>query len=72
MPVEKVTFNEEWYNNLISKSDEKHILLNKFKEIIGNTHSSCLEIGLGTTTHFADFLSIPLKYLLLLERLEDI
>ncbi|HBU28119.1 TPA: hypothetical protein DEB00_03320 [Candidatus Uhrbacteria bacterium] len=57
MPVEKVTFNEDWYNNLISKSDEKNILLDKFKAIIGDSFSSCLEIGLGTTSHFADSLS---------------
>lgn len=71
MPVEKVTFNEEWYNNLISKSDEKHQLLDKFKEIIGKKYSSCLEIGLGTTSHFSDSLSKSFDKYVIIEK-EDV
>jgi len=70
MPVEKVTFNDEWYNNLISKSDEKNILLDKFKEIVRGSFSSCLEIGLGTTSHFADSLSKSFdKYIVIMAAL---
>jgi SAM-dependent methyltransferase len=71
MPIEKVTFNDEWYDNLISKSDEKCILLDKFKEIIGDSFSSCLEIGLGTTSHFADSLSESFDKYVIIEK-EDI
>jgi len=71
MPIEKVTFNDEWYNNLISKSDEKNILLDKFKEIVGDSFSSCLEIGLGTTSYFADSLSKSFDKYVIVEK-EDI
>jgi len=71
MPVEKVTFNDVWYNNLISKSDEKNILLDKFKEIVRGSFSSCLEIGLGTTSHFADSLSKSFDKYIVIEK-EDV
>ena len=51
-------FNDIWYNNLIENSNEKKVLSNFFKEFISNNKfESCLEIGLGTTTHFLDQLS---------------
>ncbi len=58
MTLKKVDFNEEWYNCLTSKSDEKDVLISKFKDIVGGgKHKSCLEIGLGTTAHFSDSIS---------------
>jgi len=69
MPLKTPDFNEEWYNNLISKSDEKNLLVDKFKEVLAaGKFYSCLEIGLGTTTHFSDALAGLFKKYTIVEK----
>jgi methylase of polypeptide subunit release factors len=53
-----VDFHKDWYNNLISHSNEKHLLVEKISDLLqGKTHENCLEIGLGTSAYFAERLS---------------
>lgn len=53
-----VEFQEDWYNNLIAHSNEKGLLVQKIATLLQNKHhESCLEIGIGTSAHFADNLS---------------
>lgn len=65
----KVTFNGEWYQALITKSDEKQVLLAAFQDIIsqGNFHS-CLEIGLGTAAFFPEHLAKAFETYAIVER----
>lgn len=53
-----VDFHKDWYNNLITHSNEKHLLVEKISDLLkGKTHESCLEIGLGTSAYFAERLN---------------
>ena len=56
MPLEFVTFNVKWYEDLISHTNEKHVLLDAFQDFIGGSKESCLEIGLGTSSFVLDHL----------------
>lgn len=53
-----VDFHKEWYNNLISHSNEKEILVEKITDLLKcKTHDNCLEIGLGTSAFFSEKLN---------------
>lgn len=67
--MEKVTFNSDWYKALISKSDEKQVLVASIKDIISDgKFRSCLEIGLGTSTFFSENLSPEFNTYTIVER----
>lgn len=51
-------FNPEWYDRLVSKSNEKETLVKEVFEVIKEKEGkSCLEIGLGTKPYFAEKIS---------------
>lgn len=53
-----VDFHKDWYNNLISHSNEKGLLVQKISDLLqGKTHENCLEIGLGTSAYFSEKLA---------------
>lgn len=53
-----VDFYKDWYERLISKSNEKGLLVEKIGHLLqGKSHGTCLEIGLGTSTYFSDALA---------------
>jgi SAM-dependent methyltransferase len=50
-----VDFYKDWYDNLISHSNEKGLLVEKISDLLkGKTHKDCLEIGLGTSAYFSE------------------
>jgi SAM-dependent methyltransferase len=64
-----VEFHEGWYNKFVSSTNEKDILLNKIFDLIdGYPTNACLEIGLGTSPHFAKNLSQRFKEYLIVEK----
>ena len=66
-----VEFQEDWYDNLIAHSNEKALLVDKIAALLqGQPHESCLEIGLGTSAHFADNLSSFFKEYWIVEKNE--
>jgi len=54
MPLDRVTFIEDWYDRLVSKTNEKTVLPDAIRSLMDGPVSSCLEIGLGTTPFFAN------------------
>lgn len=52
-----VEFNRDWYEKLISRSNEKGLLVQKISDLIGSKKQNCLEIGLGTSAYFSEKLS---------------
>ena len=56
MPIDKVIFNEEWYNNLISKSNEKNILIEKMERGLSfdNAVAYAQSIGIAETDPSGD------------------
>ena len=64
-------FKAEWYNNFIAHSSEKGLLIDAIKKLLSNaSYNDCLEIGLGTSTAFADALSPTFKQYFIVEREE--
>ncbi|MFT3826601.1 MAG: methyltransferase [Chitinophagaceae bacterium] len=56
--VPETLFNGLWYNQLVSVSDEKMVIIDNIKRIINHSGAtSCLEIGMGTSACFSDNLS---------------
>ena len=67
-----VTFNKEWYKNLIAHTNEKDVLISQVSKIItNNPHESCLDIGLGVYPFFAEAFSSMFKRYIIVEK-EDI
>lgn len=67
-----VTFNKEWYKNLIAHTNEKDVLISQISKIItNNPHESCLDIGLGVYPFFAETFSSMFKRYVIVEK-EDI
>jgi len=69
-----VEFVVKWYERLLSKTNEKEILVNKMASLLeGKPHESCLEIGLGTSPYFASNLSKYFKkYTIVEKRITDL
>ena len=69
-----VEFNAQWYRRLVSKADEKAVLVSKIADIIGNgPYDACLEIGLGISPYFASVLSNKFRnYTILENRLVEV
>jgi len=66
-----VTFNKEWYKNLIANTNEKDVLISQVSKIIGNNpHESCLDIGLGVYPFFAEAFSSKFKRYVIVEKEE--
>ncbi|MEK6850166.1 MAG: methyltransferase domain-containing protein [Nanoarchaeota archaeon] len=64
-----VDFNVNWYERLLSKTNEKEILVSKLRSLLeGKTHETCLEIGLGTSPYFAKNLSKFFKKYVIVEK----
>ena len=61
MPLDFVSFNAKWYDDLIAKTNEKYVLLDAFRQIISDESESCLEIGLGTSSFVLDHLGNHFK-----------
>ncbi len=64
-----VEFHEGWYNKFIHSTNEKNVLLDKISNLIeGHSTQACLEIGLGTSPHFAQKLSKKFKKYVIVEK----
>ena len=69
MALKKISFNQEWYDKLISKTDEKGLLLSKFKELLSDKgYKSCLEIGMGSSPYFAEKLHVLFEDYTIIEK----
>jgi SAM-dependent methyltransferase len=69
MPLEKVTFMADWYERLVSRTNEKIILPQKIREFAQETRATnCLEIGLGTSPVFAIALCDIFDHYLIIEK----
>ncbi|MFA5048092.1 MAG: methyltransferase domain-containing protein [Patescibacteria group bacterium] len=64
-----VEFNAVWYKKFIERSNEKDLLVNKISELLeGKPKGSCLEIGLGVSSYFAQKLSGLFKRYCIIEK----
>lgn len=64
-----VEFHKGWYKRLISKTNEKDVLVQRISDLIKNKlHDSCLEIGLGLSPYFAKNLSSNFKEYMIIEK----
>ena len=64
-----VEFHKDWYQNLVSHSNEKELLVAKIGDLVqGKPHRSCLEIGLGLSPYFAQRLTPLFQNYVIVER----
>jgi release factor glutamine methyltransferase len=50
-----LNFNHQWYNNLVTYSDEKQLIISAIKRFATIRHANtCLEIGMGTQRQFSE------------------
>ena len=71
MAVEQVVFHSDWYDTLISKTNEKDVLRDQFQNIVKEQKlQSCLEIGLGTSPHFSEGIAPLVSRYVILEKEE--
>ncbi|MBN2112350.1 hypothetical protein JW707_04610 [Candidatus Woesearchaeota archaeon] len=53
-----IQFNPEWYANFARHTNEKKAIASEISDLlVGKTHDSCIEIGLGLSPYFAEVLS---------------
>jgi methylase of polypeptide subunit release factors len=65
----KVIFNSEWYNNFVSRSNEKEKIISETIGLLGDcSNLSCLEIGMGTNPFFANSLAKNFEEYTILEK----
>ncbi len=68
MPLDKVTFQKDWYDRLVSKTNEKTVLPDAIKSLVSDQSGHCLEIGLGTSPFFAQKLADQFDKYTILEK----
>lgn len=62
------SFNKQWYETLISNSNEKEMIISNVEELLGDNIDSCLEIGMGTRPIFAERLAKKCGKYVILEK----
>jgi len=68
MPLDRVTFIEDWYDRLVARTNEKTVLPDAIRSLLSGPKKTCLEIGLGTTPFFANQLSALFDSYTILEK----
>ncbi|RAJ10695.1 methylase of polypeptide subunit release factors [Chitinophaga skermanii] len=67
----EIVFNPQWYNNLVSRSNEKTLIINAIQKLAAmHKASSCLEIGMGTGKQFSDALAPLFDHYTIIEKYE--
>ncbi len=72
MPLSRVSFIADWYDRLVSHTNEKMILPDAIQSLLPTPHASCLEIGLGTSPFFASKLGSLFSRYVIVEKEVDL
>lgn len=72
MPLSHVSFMADWYDRLVSRTNEKMILPDAIQSLLPSPHASCLEIGLGTSPFFASKLGSLFSRYVIVEKEIDL